>query len=213
MGMENLTVLFQYLPFIIAAYLSGSVLYAKIFGRIFANKDITQNTKDGNPGVANAFERGGFWCGVFTLVFELAKGLIPVLCCLKMQYEVNPSEIGLALVIIAPVAGHIFSLFYGFKGGKGIAVTFGVLLGCYPYITAVVILAFFFIFFSLVVRITPHLHRTIGAYAMTAFALIFVRGQLAIKIGFDVIALLVGKRLFDSKEEKENCKVELLWMR
>lgn len=87
------------------------------------------------------------------------------------------------------------------------------LLGCYPYITAVVILAFFFIFFSLVVRITPHLHRTIGAYAMTAFALIFVRGQLAIKIGFDVIALLVGKRLFDSKEEKENCKVELLWMR
>lgn len=213
MEIEHVMNFFEYLPFIAAAYLSGSVLYAKIFGRIFADRDITQNTKDENPGVANAFEQGGFWCGVFSLGFEIAKGLIPVMCCIQMKYTVNPSQAGLALVIIAPVAGHIFPVFYGFKGGKGIAVTFGALLGCYPDITAAVILAFFFILFSLVIRITPHLYRTIAAYALTAFALIFIKGHLAVKIGFDVIALLVGKRLIDSKEEKEECKVGLLWMR
>ena len=55
------------LLFILLGYLSGSVLYAKIWGKLLCGTDITKGSTDGNPGTANAFIQGGFWCGVLTL--------------------------------------------------------------------------------------------------------------------------------------------------
>ena len=56
--------LFREIFFICFGYLLGSILFARLFGLLFAHKDITQNTADGNPGTANAFLQGGFLCGV-----------------------------------------------------------------------------------------------------------------------------------------------------
>ena len=76
-----------------------------------------------------------------------------------------------AFVIAAPVIGHIFPIFFRFRGGKGIAVTFGCLLGLLPSWQPLAWLAAFFIFFSVVVRITPHYYRTLITYLCTFLCL------------------------------------------
>ena len=48
-------------------YLAGSILFAHVFGYLLGNKDVTEESRDHNPGTANAFVYGGFWCGVLTL--------------------------------------------------------------------------------------------------------------------------------------------------
>ena len=64
--------------FIFLGYLSGSVLYARIFAALFKKDNMIENSKDKNPGTANAFMYGGFWCGLLSLIVDLAKGVLPV---------------------------------------------------------------------------------------------------------------------------------------
>ena len=203
-----------YVIFMIAGYLSGSVLYAKIFGYIFRRRDIIKETKDRNPGTANAFMQGGFFCGICTLVCDILKGFLPVALCIYYErfQNMQSMELGLALVIAAPVAGHIFPVFYHFRGGKGIATTFGCLLGLFPELYAAETLAFYFILLSLVIRVTPHYYRTLGAFLLTLISLFFAKERIALRLGYFMINMCVMIRLFFSKEEKEACKVRLLWM-
>lgn len=197
--------------FIILGYMSGSVLYADLFGSLFGKKELYQNSADKNPGTANAYIYGGFWCGTLTLIFDLLKGFLPVFLYLQLAPE--PEKWGLALVISAPVIGHIFPLFNKFHGGKGIAATFGCLLGLFPYLKPVLIFAAAFVFFSVVVKITPHYYRTIFAY-LFAFAAMFVCKVFpVVGTGFLVITAAVCIRLFLSKEEKERLEVKMLWIR
>ena len=64
--------------YILLGYLSGSVLYARIAAKVFHKPQLLQCSPDQNPGAANAFQYGGFWCGVFTLSGDLLKGFLPV---------------------------------------------------------------------------------------------------------------------------------------
>ena len=125
----------NYLLFAVSGYLLGSILFAPIFGKLF-RKDIYSGTNDKNPGTANAFKEGGAACGILTLIGDVGKGILPVALCLRYNSCTDPiiNEIGMALVLLAPVLGHMFPLWSRFKGGKGIAVTFGVLLGFWPHL-------------------------------------------------------------------------------
>ena len=105
------------LLFILLGYLSGSVLYAKIWGKLLCGTDITQGSTDGNPGTANAFIQGGFWCGVLTLLCELLKGILPVYFYMRGMEPQALSDGWMALVIAAPVLGHTFPLFQKHHGG------------------------------------------------------------------------------------------------
>ena len=157
-------------------YLSGSVLYARIFAGLFHRENMFEQSRDHNPGTANAFMYGGFWCGLLTLVCDLLKGFFPVYLFMLQRAAGQPDPLLPALVLAAPVIGHIFPLFYRFKGGKGIAVTFGCLLGLYPVLHPFFILAFCFIFFSSILKITPHFYRTIFSFAVSfLLACIFMR--------------------------------------
>ena len=142
--------------YIALGYICGGILFAKIFGILLKNKDITQGTQDGNPGASNAFRNGGFLCGALTLCGDMLKGFLPVFLYMR---EVPSSA--LAIVIAAPVLGHVFPVFHKFRGGKGIATTFGSLLGLLPNYIPVGLLALFFIFFSVILRISPHFYRTL----------------------------------------------------
>ena len=71
------------LLYLLFGYLSGCVLYAEVFSRVF-HKEIASAAKDKNPGAANAFVHGGFWCGVLTLASDMLKGMVPV--ALYMHY-------------------------------------------------------------------------------------------------------------------------------
>lgn len=199
------------ITYIIMGYIMGSILFAQVFSKMF-NKDILHKSKDGNPGTANAFMYGGFWCGILTLFFELFKGIVPVYLYLRGVNIQSVSTVALAFVIAAPVIGHIYPLFNRFHGGKGIAVTFGVLLGLVPIWSPVLLLAFFFIFFSLVVRVSPHIHRTVITYGCTLVAIVLTNPIRGIIAGFAIITVIVLHRLYISKEEKEKIKVGLLWM-
>ena len=89
-------------------YLSGSVLYAEVFCRIFGRKNAIEQSRDANPGTANAFLYGGVWGGNCTLVFFMAKGVVPVYCYVHLTQMNLAERNGMALVLAAPGAGHIF---------------------------------------------------------------------------------------------------------
>lgn len=78
--------------YLLACYLSGSILYAHMWGRLLCRKDITAGTRDGNPDTANAFMEGGFLCGILTLICDLGKGFAPVwLFLCEISAEISPS--------------------------------------------------------------------------------------------------------------------------
>ena len=196
-------------PYILLAYLSGSLLAAMFFGFVFPKGDITADSPDGNPGAFNAFHNGGFWCGVLTLCFDMLKGALPV-----MLYRHNAPDfasLGLTLVMAAPVLGHTHSVFHHFRGGKGIAVSFGCLLGLAPDLRPALILAIIFIVFSTIIKISPHYYLTLATYTAAvpvAFKIIRVS---AVRLGFLLIAGTVILKLLGSKEEKEAFEVKIGW--
>lgn len=202
----------QIVGFLLLGYLSGSVLYARIFAHVFGKDEMIENSRDKNPGTANAFMYGGFWCGLLTLICDIGKGFVPVFLFMRTVGSMRAGVFATSLVLAAPVIGHVFPLFYGFKGGKGIAATFGSLLGLFPALKPALILAVFFIFFSLILRVSPHFYRTLVAYLCALFCMMLHVEQRAVLLGFAIITVVVCIRMHASSEERERMKVRLLWM-
>ena len=197
------------LLFSLLGYLSGSVLFANIAASLY-KKEILICSRDNNPGTANAFMYGGFLCGLTTLAGDILKGFLPVSLYLR---SVNGAyKPGLFIVLAAPVIGHILPLFFHFRGGKGIAATFGSLLGIFPDIKPVLSLAFSFIFFSLVIRVTSHFYRTIVAYISAMVIMLIIHIPLPVVSGYFIILAAVILKLINSNEEKERFGIQLLWM-
>lgn len=108
---------------IVFAYLLGSVSSAIIFCRLAGLPDPRENGSH-NPGATNVLRIGGKFSALGVLLFDILKGSLPVL--LAFNFKLEPSEIG--LIALAACLGHIFPLFFRFRGGKGVATAFGVLL-------------------------------------------------------------------------------------
>ena len=194
---------------VLMGYLSGSVMYAPLFARLLGRSDRLARSRDGNPGAANAFTCCGFLCGSLTLLCDLGKGLLPVALFVHLAGAQSP---WLPVMLAAPVAGHVLPVFCRFRGGKGIAVTFGVLLGLAPDLLPAALLAGFFLLYSLVIRIIPHLQRTLATYLSTVAAMAPAGVSREVLAGFALIAALVCIRLLTSHETKERTRVKLLWM-
>lgn len=193
--------------YLLAGYLSGSILYAHIWGRLICRKDITAGTRDGNPGTANAFMEGGFFCGMLTLICDLGKGFVPVWLFLR---QTGCTDFALSFVLAAPVIGHIYPLFHHFQGGKGIATSFGCLLGLYPSIGCALILAACFIGFSTVLVISPHYYRTLASYLAAAIITLLTVKTSAVRWGMMLISGTVSLKLLTCDEKNQRCKVKLL---
>ena len=192
-------------------YVSGSILFARIWGRVFRKPHMLSRSKDGNPGTANAFLYGGFWCGVLTLIGDIAKGFLPVYAYMTLAFHASPSGVEMAAVLAAPVIGHAFPLFFKGRGGKGIAVSFGCLLGLWPVWEPFAVLAASFILFSVVIRISPHFYRTIAAFAASLAVLPFFLWNPGIWMGFACVTAVVTLRLLMSREEKSELEVKPVW--
>lgn len=198
------------IEFVLLGYLSGSILFARIAARLFHKEDMIENSSDGNPGAANAFTGGGFLCGLFTLVGDLLKGCLPVFVFVRYGGGL-PSAPAMALVLAAPVLGHAFPLYHHFRGGKGIAVSFGCLLGLLPMWQPAAILAACFIFFSVILQISPHFYRTMVTYPCALLCMIFLVRLTGVTLGFFLITGIVCLRLHLSDEKREPMKVRILW--
>ena len=197
--------------FALVGYLFGSILFANVFSAVFRADGMLEKSKDQNPGTANAFQYGGFWCGVCTLCGDVMKGVIPIQL-LMLCVPISEMDWRYVLALAAPVIGHVFPIFTGFRGGKGIAVTFGCLLGLFPHVLPFFLFVAIFIFLSVVLQVTPHFYRTICAYVCTALLLFVLKVKLCICAGFLVIAAVVCFRMHISKEEREKMRVSLRWM-
>ncbi len=187
-------------------YLCGSILFARVYGALFG-KDLISNSTDGNPGTSNAFIYGGMLCGTLTLLGDLIKGFLPVFLYLYMTR--SNTDIYLAPVLAAPVLGHISPCFYRFRGGKGIAVSFGCLLGLLPAALPLLTLAAIYILLSVVVRISPHYYRTIVTYCLFAAICAQFAVSAGVTLGCALISLLIIFRHLKSREEKQKFAVSL----
>lgn len=114
----------KFLLFIILAYLFGSLSTAIITAKVFGLTD-PRTEGSGNPGATNVLRVSGKKVAIIVLLGDFIKGLIPVL--LAKWASLTPYA--LAWVGFAAILGHVFPLFFGFKGGKGVATGAGVLFG------------------------------------------------------------------------------------
>ncbi len=182
-----------YIPFSLLGFILGSIHFAYLVPVLIKKVDIREIPSDHNPGVANAFMYGGFFCGLISLILELAKGFVPVFIA---QYFLDIHSLLFVPVLVAPVLGHAFPFFQKEKGGKAITASFGVLLGLFPEFRPAVYLALFFIFFSLVVVVSPHSFRSVVTFGMFALCVFFTVKILSVQIGSFVIAVIVIYRHF-----------------
>ena len=112
------------LYFLIGSYLLGSISSAIIICKI-CNLPDPRTQGSGNPGATNVLRIGGKKVAAFVLIFDGLKGAIPVM--LAHYFGLNMFE--LTIILLSAFLGHVFPIYYGFKGGKGVATYLGGLIG------------------------------------------------------------------------------------
>jgi acyl phosphate:glycerol-3-phosphate acyltransferase len=131
---------------ILGAYLLGAVPFGLLIGLARGVDIRTQGSR--NIGATNAGRVLGRKWGYVCLILDVLKGFTPALvaCRLLLQPHPDPRDQLLVLAVaVAAVLGHVFPVYLGFRGGKGVATTVGVALGIWPYYTlamAVALLAY-----------------------------------------------------------------------
>ena len=116
---------------IIAAYLIGSLSFAVIVSEYYGMDD-PRTYGSGNPGATNVLRSGKKKAAALTLLGDAVKGLVAVILARCLQNALDLSDATIALVAIAALVGHMWPIFFNFKGGKGVATALGVLLALSP---------------------------------------------------------------------------------
>lgn len=109
---------------VLLAYLLGSISSAVIVGRLLGTAD-PRTQGSGNPGATNMLRIGGKKAGAITLVGDMLKGLLAVLIARGFEMDALVQALAAGAVFL----GHLYPIFFGFKGGKGVATALGALLG------------------------------------------------------------------------------------
>jgi len=122
-------------------YLLGSVPTGLLLAKFFSKVD-PRKTGSKNIGATNIFRTAGKGLGILTLVGDVLKGMIPI----GIAIQLNISDLWLAAVGLSTFLGHIFPIFLGFRGGKGVATA----LGVYLVISPIAVLMEFLLFAGLV---------------------------------------------------------------
>jgi acyl phosphate:glycerol-3-phosphate acyltransferase len=122
----------------IIGYLLGSLPFGLLIARLFAGEDV-RHSGSGNIGATNVARIAGPVPGILTLLFDTAKGALAVWLAARFTTQ-DPAAMMLAG--LAALLGHCFSIWLGFKGGKGVATGLGVFLALSPF-AALSALAFF----------------------------------------------------------------------
>lgn len=107
----------------IAAYLIGSVSFAVVASRLFGLPD-PRTYGSGNPGATNVLRTGRKAAALVTLLGDAAKGAVAVV----LVRWLGGSDAAVAAAALAALCGHLYPVYFGFKGGKGVATAFGILL-------------------------------------------------------------------------------------
>ncbi len=137
---------------IIFAYLVGSINFAVIFSKAFMKKDV-RNVGSGNAGATNVLRSAGLLPGLLTFLCDALKGFVASYAGLKVFEYVSHFESGEwampaygALACgLACMIGHVFPIFFQFKGGKGVATSVGIFAVCNPLAISLGLAVFAFV--------------------------------------------------------------------
>jgi glycerol-3-phosphate acyltransferase PlsY len=175
--------------FILIGYLIGSLSFAVIVSRAFGLPD-PHTYGSGNPGATNVLRTGNKLAAVLTLLGDGLKGWFAVFLAQRLAWRFGVDDAGIAAVAAAVFVGHLFPVFFRFKGGKGVATAAGVLfaidwrIGLGTLVTWLVI-ALFFRYSSLAALVA-------AAFAPFATALVLGFNLYAVAV-LAISALLVWR--------------------
>ncbi len=185
---------------VILAYFLGSVSTAVISCKMLGKVD-PRTVGSKNPGATNVLRYAGKKAAFFTLLGDLLKGLVPI----AIGHAFNLDWGWLILVGVAAFLGHIYPIYYGFKGGKGVATALGVYIGLNPIVGVVVILTW--LISALVFNVS-----SLSALIATLLAPLYffwVTGSLNLFLGLVFITVLIYWRhrtniveIIDGTEDK-----------
>jgi acyl phosphate:glycerol-3-phosphate acyltransferase len=171
---------------VVAAYLIGSISFAIVASRIFRLPD-PRSYGSGNPGATNVLRSGRKAAALVTLLGDATKGLVTILVARHLAPVLGFAEATVAACGVAVFLGHLYPVYFGFKGGKGVATALGVLLGLDVWIALVGLVVF-----ALVAIISRYVSL---ASVVTATVLIVVAlvqlGLTPIAAAIAIIAVLV----------------------
>ena len=129
---ENLMDVMQYpLTVVVLAYLLGSLSFAVIVSKLMGLSD-PRSYGSKNPGATNVLRSGNKKAAVLTLLFDAAKGCVPVAVVLHLCAAYGLAQGVAAAAGLAAFLGHLYPIFFKFEGGKGVATALGVLMGVSP---------------------------------------------------------------------------------
>ena len=111
------------------AYLLGSVSSAVVIARLMGLRD-PRDVGSGNPGATNILRYGGKAAAILTLAGDILKGVLAVLIARALTTD----DVVIVLSGFAAFLGHLFPVFFGFRGGKGVATALGVWLALSPWV-------------------------------------------------------------------------------
>jgi glycerol-3-phosphate acyltransferase PlsY len=184
-----------YLMAAVVAYLLGSIPFGYLLVRIFRNEDIRQKGS-GNIGATNVVRSGAKGLGALTFLLDVLKGYGAVWLCgayaLSAGVTWTERANAIAIAALCVVLGHIYTVWLGFRGGKGVAAAFGVFLALAPWAAAAA-----FGVFALTFAVSRYvsLGSILSAVAFPIFAVVFPhlpRSPLenTILIGIPLIVIL-----------------------
>lgn len=176
----------QYL-WILLPYLIGSISFSYIAGKLFAGIDIREYGSN-NAGATNVFRTLGIKAFLFASFFDILKGAVAVLLT---SYFFPENEIIIILSAVAVIVGHNWPIFFGFKGGKGVATTIGVLFGLHT-ISALIIMATM----AIIVYFTRYvsLASLVGTFLLPFLIYIFMEGKIYYVIFATVLTIMAWYR-------------------
>ncbi|OHP60873.1 MULTISPECIES: glycerol-3-phosphate 1-O-acyltransferase PlsY [unclassified Neisseria] len=186
---------------IIAAYLIGSLSFAVIVSKYYGMDD-PRTYGSGNPGATNVLRSGKKKAAALTLLGDAVKGLVAVILARCLQDALNLSDATIALVAIAALVGHMWPIFFNFKGGKGVATALGVLLALSPATALLCALIWLVMAFGFKVSSLAALVATVCApifaffmmpHASWAWAAVFIAALVLYRHKSNIQNLIQGK--------------------
>lgn len=181
---------------IFIAFLCGSLPLSVWLGRLVLGEDITE-FGDSNPGASNVWRAGGARWGLLAVLLDAVKGAIPVGLA---NFVFDVEGVTLVAVAIAPIAGHAFSPFLGFRGGKALAVTFGIWTGLTLWIVPTILGIFFGIYLTL---IKPAGWAVIMGIFSLLVVLLFIGNPLWLGVWAGMFVILAWKHRGDLAQKPE----------
>ena len=187
--------------FVVAAYLVGSISFAVVMSKAFGLSDPrTYGSK--NPGATNVLRSGNKGAAIATLIGDGAKGWFAVWLAERFGERYGVGDFGVALVALAVFLGHLWPVFFRFKGGKGVATALGVLLGLNPWLGLAtlatwLVIAYAFRYSSLAALVAalfaPFYYGLLFGVDEKLIAVVIMSALLAFRHGKNIGNLLSGK--------------------